>query len=259
MARDYAPLMNAAMELDQFKGFLTTEELKAQAEIRVSFNSARNLFVYNALKAGEEPERLKQGITEELASVAQMHPEWAETYAFIREELHGRIDSESRKSPLLRKIVRWTPTAIGVAAVIVYFSVRLFSGVEISQPIETREGLVQRAAAFERVLTYAEWEPTGYGTRSAVMGVLRWPIEPSKAETEAANEFISLVLSGHAKLSQESKVCGGLIGASTDRISDEAIKLAEDVADYLQAKDTKWLNPSLMTVLEPIKAKFPCR
>jgi hypothetical protein len=258
MIRDYSALMNLAVELENFFGFLTTEELDAQGKIQRAFNSARNIFAYDALKTGEPAEDVKSSIAEEMAEMERGEPEWAPIYAFVRREVFERIDTESAKKPLVRKIVRWTPAAIGVAVAIAYFSVRMFSGLDVSQPIETKAGIQQRAAAFARVVTYVEMEPTGYGMRSTVKALLRWPIEPSEDVKKGAQDFASLTLSGKAKLSEEKSICGGLIGGTGETFSEQDIELIQKVADYVQRDDVKWETPSVMTVLTPIKQAFPC-
>jgi hypothetical protein len=259
MSRDYSALMNAAFQLEQYSGYLTGEDLKEQGKVQEAFNSARNLFVYEALKTGEPSEFVKQSVVEELAAMEEMQPQWGGTYAYVREELCNRLDQESGKSPLLRKIVRWTPAALGVVAVVVYFGIRFTSGVDISAPIDTKLGLQQRAAAAEKVIRYDDLMGARVRRGGFFKDILFWPIEPSENEIKAAGEFVSVSLEGYELLAQQQQICGTLYNGSNGELSQEQIEFVGEMADEIQKPSVKWEVPPVMTMLTPIKAKYPCK
>jgi hypothetical protein len=258
MTRDYHGVMNAAVDLEQFRGFLTVEEEKQQREATGRFNSARNRFVYDALRGGEEPEAVKRGVEAEIGAMIAADDYRAATYHFVRDELFARIDREAGKRPWVRSMWRWSPTALGVLLACIYFGVRLASGVTIDQPETSKQGLIQRAAAFEKAATYNEWINTDTRRGGWLKGLLLWPIEPSEAEIKGAREFASLALEGYDVLSERGEICGTLAAGPSDQLSAEQIAFTSDIAEHIQRDGTAWQAPPVMTILQPIRTKYPC-
>lgn len=138
-----------------------------------------------------------------------------------------------------------------------YFALRLLSGVTIDQPVETKAGLQQRAAAAQKLLRYNGWLSGWIG--SSVLGpVILWPIVPTSAEAEAAGEFASAVLGAHRTLERAGFVCGGLAEGQGGAQSPQQVELIAAVAGHVRAEDTQWADPPTVTLLVPIRAKFPC-
>lgn len=254
----YGPVMAAAIDLESYVGYLNGEDRKQQLEAQGRFNKARNLFVFEALNGENDPALVKAAIIRDMDEMAAAEPSGAATYAYVRDELVARIEKESSKSPLHRKIVRWTPTAIVVALVITYFLVRLMSGVTIDQPIETRKGIEQRAAAVAKVVRYEDWMSSNVRRGGFLKGFILWPIEPTDKEIAAADEFAGMAFDGLAYLSTEKQICGGPTPGTSDSVSRDEVKFVMSVAEHVRDKQTKWLEPPAMTMLEPIKEAYPC-
>lgn len=138
-----------------------------------------------------------------------------------------------------------------------YFALRFFSGVTIDQPVESKVGLQQRAAAAQKLIRYNEWL-SGWVGRSIAGPVIFWPIAPTHAEAEAAGEFASAVLGSHRTLKQAGFVCGDLPEGRDGAQSAEQVELIAAVAAHLRAEDSQWAEPATMTLLVPIRAQFPC-
>lgn len=252
--------MNAAIDLESFRGFLTTDEENQQREATGRFNTARNRFVYDALKMGESPEALKHAIRDEIEAMIAAENYRAGTYHFVRDELFSRIDREAGKSPLIRSVWRWMPTALGVLLVCAYFAVRAVSGVTVDQPETSRVGLMQRAAAFEKVARYDDWISAGSRPGSAIQTLLLWPIEPDEAEVAAANEFVGITMAGYSFVVANGEACGPSIPNDSSAILTKShLALVQSVAEFVQRDGVKWLEPPALTLLEPIKSAYPCR
>ncbi len=258
MSRDYSSVMNAAAALEVFSGFLTSEDKKEMLQAKGAFKAARNTFVYDALNAGENSEKLKEEVIAELAQMEALQPGYASTYCFVRNELCQRIDQEGKKSPLRRRVLKWTPAALGAAALLGYISWDVLGQVKITQSINTAVGIQQRAAAFERAIDYDQAIRNPFGRTSAIREIIAWPIRPSETELAGAGEFVSLALSGYEKLSQEKQICGDIFATRTDALSKQDIDLVQRVAEHVNRQDVKWQSPPVMTILEPIRRAFPC-
>ena len=87
----------------------------------------------------------------------------------------------------------------------VSFGVRQFSLLDLDAPARSREGLVQRAAAFEKARNYDP--PSGFSLRAGAANILMWPIEPTEEEIAAAREFFSMNEATVASLSREGRIC----------------------------------------------------
>lgn len=139
-----------------------------------------------------------------------------------------------------------------------YFALRFFSGVTVDQPVESKLGLQQRAAAAQKLIRYNNWLSGWIG--SSIAGpVILWPIAPTQGEAEAAGEFASAVLGTHRTLRNAGFVCGDLPEGRDGAQSPEQVALIAAVAEHLRAEDSQWAEPATMTLLVPIRAQFPCR
>jgi hypothetical protein len=259
MGRDYGALMDAASELESYGGYLTTDEKKAQLKAKQAFVSARDSFVYNALKDNDDAEETKSLISSDFEEMKTLQPGWESVFVFVQQELFERINKESKKSPLRRKIVKWTPAALAVVVAVMYFGVRFTSGIDVTQPLESKAGLVQRAAATEKVVSYDDFMGTQVRRGGFLKGILFWPIEPTQPEVTAASEFVSVTLEGYEVLQKQQEICGTLMAGVGNQLSQEQIEFVGEMAEQVQRPDLEWQTPPVMTILKPIKAKFPCQ
>ncbi len=138
-----------------------------------------------------------------------------------------------------------------------YFALRFLSGVTVDQPVESKEGLIQRAAAAQKLIRYNAWR-TGWIGGSVLGPVILWPIAPTDGETAAAGEFASAVVGAQRTLRGAGFLCGVFPEGRDGLLSDEEKALIGEVAAYLRAGDTIWAEPATVTLMVPIRAKFPC-
>lgn len=180
-------------------------------------------------------------------------PSWYPAVDYTRDNLLFYVDKEADKDPRVRKAIKAAPFVAGALAVIIYLGVRLFSGTPVTASMETRDGILQRAAATEKVIRYDDWMGTRVRRGGWLKGILFWPIEPTEAEIEGAAEFVGLVFEGQ----QHVKGCGSVTGYG-DSLSDQQIKMVSDVAGYVQRDDVKWENPAVLTILAGLERAGSC-
>ena len=183
----------------------------------------------------------------------QADPSWHPALDYTQENLLPYVEKEARKSPSMRKVQRAAPYVAAAIALVTYFGVALFSGTPVTDPIETRAGIVQRAAAAEKVIRYDNWMGTKVRRGGWIKGLLLWPIEPDAYEIKGAGEFVSLVFEGQ----QYAKGCG-TVGGNGDTLTDEQINMVGRVADIIQSDDLQWRDPALTTVIPALESVRPC-
>jgi hypothetical protein len=252
----YDDLLRTGQELLQFRGFLDTQEQKAQLKVQNSFNSQRNKIVYDLLHRVPNADDARGAVSHDFNTIRADTPDhFAGVVDYVEDELFNRIEAEGRKSPLHRRVIRWTPVAVGAIIVAFYFGMRLYAALPIDRPIDAREGIEQRAAAFKKVMRHQEWTDTR--RHRLVAELLAWPISPTETESKGAAEFAGLVLGGRSALAQSKAICGA--PDANAPIDDADIRMVDGVADYIRQPNVKWLTPPAFTLLRPIQDNYPCR
>lgn len=253
------------MELDALEASLGKggewKAAKKRYEAAVQlFNSKRNDYVETILVKGDDWSLIPDAVASDLDSIgASADASWQPAIQYTRENLIPFLTKEARKSPLTRGIIKWSPVAFAATVAIVYFGIRFTSGVDVSATLESKIGLQQRAAAAEKVIQYDDWMGTRVRRGGWIKGILFWPIEPSDVEVKAAGEFVSVALEGYDVLTKQSEICGNLTGGYGDQLSEEQIKFVDEIAEKIQETNLSWQEPPVMTILQPIKEKFPCK
>ncbi len=259
MKHDYSAILSAASELFAFQGYLDTEDLKAKAKAEGAYKAACRTFVYEALKGGEDWQQVIAIVSDEIDQMREAEPYFDSAYLEIREDLMGRLEKEGGKAPLLRKAIRWAPAAFFCAIAIAYFSVRIFSGIDVSAPLESKQGLIARAQAVSKASQYDELMSTSSRRGSFLKPLLFWPIEPTEEEMVAAGEFVWLVLDAGPFLEEQGIRCMYPSENGQSELSDEQVALVENIAENIQSETTEWLDPPTDTVLATIIQTQACQ
>jgi hypothetical protein len=134
-------------------------------------------------------------------------PSWYPALEYTQDNLMPYLTKEAGRSPRMRKARKAAPFAVAALIAAIYFGTAIFSETPVTQAIETREGIRQRAAAAEKVIRYDDWMDTRVRRGGWVKGFLLWPIEPGPAEIRGAGEFVGLVLASQ----QYAKGCGSVL------------------------------------------------
>ena len=237
------------------------KEAKARYEAAVKlFETRRKEYVDSLLVNGEDWTNVPNQIASELAQIeSEADPSWQSAITYTRESLLPYLTKEARRSPLMRDVIKWTPIAVGVVAVIAYFTIRLTGGLDVSAPLESQLGLQQRAAAAEKVIRYDDWMQTQTRRGGWLKGIFVWPIEPTQTEIEGAAEFASISLQGYDALAQEGEVCGNLVEGNNAKLSEGQIEFVDQMASSIQSDKLQWSSEPMVTVLDQIRAKYPCQ
>ena len=252
-------VVQASIELRYYAGYLSTEEQQEQAQVAGAFQRLRNRLVYDLLNVGASTKAAEARMDSEFSAIqGEGADDWNDSVEVVREDVRERIRSEGRKSPTLRRIVRWTPVALLVLAIAAYFGVRVYNGLTIDQPIQSVAGVQQRAAAAQKVIRYDNWHGGGGGRGGFLMGIVLWPIEPTEAEVGAATEFVSVIIGIHGRLEQEGVVCRPLRLGNSQQVPADTLALIEELAAMARASNVATPQELFATMAGPVQTKYAC-
>lgn len=124
-ALEYHDLLQAAAELQDYNGLLTTAARAERNKVQARFDSERRAIVYDLFKQGSDAEAHKDRVNADLGKIdaARRYREDAIDYA--REELISHIDKQAGNNGFQRYIVRWGPPVATAAIVIAYAALKL--------------------------------------------------------------------------------------------------------------------------------------
>ena len=263
MAEDYLwDLVRIAariIQLDQLEGELTDkrewqagkDEWEARKE---QFHKLRAEYVDALLGDAAPSDGVVDEVQGQLTSLREgADPSWNPAFDYTQENLLPYLTKEAGKSPRMRKAWKVAPFVAAALAAVVYFGIAIFSGTPVTEGIDTRKGLQQRAAAFEKVVRYDEFMGTHIRKGGWLKGILFWPIEPDPYEIKGAAEFAGLAVEGQPY----AKGCGS-VADNGNTLSKEQISMVSDVADYIQREDVRWEEPPLLTVVTGLERADKC-
>ncbi|ATY31682.1 hypothetical protein [Sphingomonas psychrotolerans] len=257
MQRDYHTLINLAVELGQYGGYLDTQGLKERNDLTTKYNSATRTFVYRLLKEGHSPEESARLVSEEINNIAALSDAgWQPVYEEIRGDILAQLDRDAGKRPWQRTARHFTPFIAAAIVTVGYFGLRLYNVTPVSAPLETRAGIAQRADALAKVMRYDDWSSSRRG--GFVKGILLWPIEPSQTEVKGAQELGGLIFAGANDLMRSREACNTGLTNGSGQLTRAEIELLNKVVTHLREKSTKWQNPPAMTILDPLRTAYPC-
>lgn len=181
---------------------------------------------------------------------ANLHP----AIDYVEANVMPAIRKEAGKDPRMRRALRALPLIAIPVVMVIYFGIALLSGTPVTDSIQTRQGIIQRAAAAKKVIRYDEWAGVHMHRNGWVKPILLWPIQPDPYEVKGAGEFVGLVLEGQ----QYAKGCGLVLGIGGDTLSSAQVKLVGDVADVIRSNDLQWSKPPVVTVVTTLERVKPC-
>jgi hypothetical protein len=258
MQRDYGTLVNLALKLKE----ADIGEAELRAELNASYAQALETFVDDLLTGQRSAENATREVNHDLDEIsslsdAELHP----IYDRIRYDIINRIEEEAGPKPWQQAALTRLVGLGGVLFVVLfaagYFGLRQYSATPVTAPLETKAGIEQRANALAKVLRYEDWGPGGGRRGGFIKNILLWPIEPTKAEIDGASELGGLIFAGAGRLRELREACNVPV-PSGETIGDADIALLQRVTAHLRAEQVQWQNPPAMTVLDPIRAAYPC-
>ncbi|WP_299196241.1 hypothetical protein [uncultured Erythrobacter sp.] len=257
--RNYDMLIDTAAALGQYDGYLDTAGQKEFQQVQASYAALRNKAAYDILADKPDMDLVYERIRGDLNSIAEEEPDLASVCEFVAEDLIEKLQEESGKSPALRAVKRYGgPAILGVLGLI-YAGLFFYNDVTIDQPIETKEGLLQHAAAYDKARTFESLMGTRTRRGGAIKGLLFWPFEPDDAEFEAAGNFAGLSLDGLQALTEQGVTCNTqYLLTGGEYLSEAQMTFADEVSEYLQAESTVWEEQAFMTPLPMMVENFGC-
>lgn len=260
MEREYGNLVNAAVELDQYSGYQSTDDQKVAAQATGNYNSTLTAFVYDLLKDGKSGAVATELVNADLAEIAAAsNPDWHNTYESVRLDILARIDNEADKKPWQRTLRRRLPLILLAIVILGYMGTRWYSATPVDQPIETKAGLIQRAAALHKAARYTDWHPEKVRRGGWFVELVFWPIEPTEIEVKSAGELAGLLFGGAQEMQSAGVACGVPVPRAQEEVGAAAMAYLDDTALYLQDPATRWQSPPVATIIERIRNRYPCR
>ena len=246
------------MELDELESRLDKHDWKVAKEeydeAVAAFNKQRSDYVDALLSHEVGQEAAVSDVEGQLSNFRETaDPSWYPAITYTEENLLPYLRKQAGMNPSLREAIKLFPYAAGAIVIVAYFTVRLMSATPVTESIETKEGLLQRADAVEKALRYDDWMDTRVRRGGFLKGLLLWPIEPTDGEIEGAAEFVGLVMEGQ----QYAQGCGVVTGYG-ETLSNDQIKMVGDVIDYLQRPTIRWLDPPIRTVIPALESASVC-
>ena len=219
----------------------------------------RDRTAYDILAEKPEMDLVYSGIRSDLAAIAEESPNYAGVCEFVAEDLIEKLQEEAQKSPTLRIIKRYAGVAILGILGIIYAGLFVYNSLTIDQPIDTKEGLLQHAAAFDKAHTHSEMMGTRARRGGFLKGLLFWPWEPNEQELEAAGNFAGLSLDSLQALTDQGITCNTQFLLSPGEFLDESqTKFVEEVSEFVQAEQTVWQDAPIMTPVPFMVERYGC-
>jgi hypothetical protein len=187
---------------------------------------------------------------------AEDNPGWADVAAFVAEDLVQRLQELSAMSPAMRNLRRYG--GLGVLAVLglIYAGLFVYNDLTVDKSIESKDGLLQRAAAFDKARNH---DSLMGGRGGFIKTIILMPWEPDQSELEAASDFAGLALEGLDRLTKEGITCNtqGLLVAG-EYLDESQLVFVDGISEYVQAPGTKWEEPPVMTLLPVMAERYAC-
>ncbi|MGB3469227.1 MAG: hypothetical protein WBA51_00210 [Erythrobacter sp.] len=258
--RNYDALIAHAANVAQYEGgYLDSEGQKEATQARTAYAAERNKTAYDILAEKPDLELVYDRIRGDLASIAEENEAIEGLCTFVAEDLIEKLEEESAKSGTLRMVKRYAGPAILGALGIAYAAIFFINDLTVDEPFESKGGLVQHAAAYEKFRTHDDWMSTRARRGGAIKGLLLWPWEPDDEEMQAAEVFAGNSLSLLATLTENGGTCStqGLL-SNGEFLSEQQMGFVDDVAEFVLDEGTEWQDPPVMTPAAYMLGRFGC-
>ena len=188
-----------------------------------------------------------------------------ESWHVAIDDVKVRLDKlarrEGRKSRTRRKFEKnlwWITIAV---VVITAVSLKWYWLVEVSEPIESAAGIVQRAGALEKLLDYEDLVNTRVRRGGWLKEVLFWPAEATEEEVTYASEFLWAAVEVYDYLVSEGTLCNLYLSHdSGDENYKNEIAIAQIAIDYINhSQNISGLESGPLLISNSYTSKFPCQ
>ena len=131
--------------------------------------------------------------------------------------------------------------------------------VKVDMPIEAGQGIIQRAAAFEKLVSQTgsvdskiPKEPT---VKTMIFG---WFAEVTTTETKYAIEFINYSVETYDTLNNENIICGTLTHDFYNGLDSDEIRIAEVISHEIKDLDGNEFDSSKEILTQIFKRNYSC-
>ncbi len=234
-----------------------TAEEKRKIKNELTFDSQKLIsdFFDGWKEKGNPILRIAQGI-DELNSAADSS--WYPTIKKLKELLLKQANEEAKKRSPWHKIKKYFWLIILGIIFLFALLVRHYSAVDVTDQITLKTGLIERAAAFKKILRYEDLMlEKGERKGGPLKTFLYWPISPTKDEVTYAEEFIGGTKEVYKILLSQSAICDVPAEYTADPMS-----APKEILKFIQKQDfaskTSQIEDSIKLIEMPFVEKFPC-
>lgn len=254
--RDYSALIALATELGHDGGFQGVEAQKEINAANARYAAERDRAAYAILSEKPDLELVYLRIREDLEVYAEDNPGWADIASFVAEDLIGRLQELSAMKPAMRMAKRYGGLAVLAVLGLIYVGLFLYNDLAVDKPLETKAGILQRAAAYDKARNH---DSLMGGRGGLIKTVVLMPWEPDEAELNAASEFAGLTFEGLQALTDEGIACNTQsLLVEGEYLAENQLEFVDQISEYVQAAGTKWEEPPVMTLLPAMVQGFAC-
>ncbi|MBS7671614.1 hypothetical protein [Croceicoccus gelatinilyticus] len=157
------------------------------------------------------------------------------------------------------KLKRGAWIAAGVAVVALYFGAALHYKIDTTQELDTREGIIGRAQAWQKVIGYDDLMGTRVRSGGIFKPILFWPASPNDAEVAYAADYASQALGIADTLDEIGTTCGRPPMGDENRFSDAELAYLKESSDWILTQSHVWNDEDPGSIMaDYAKIKFRC-
>ncbi len=266
----FQPLLELSAAISEYTEELQTKpERKRKSELKKGIQNMEEALVEKSTElinktvdSWDSDQPLSDFLSQELDAIKEASDEsWHLAIDDVKVRLRKISNTESKKSPTRRKIEKngWWLTILFVGITMV--SLKWYWLIDVNQPIDTVNGVIQRAGTLEKLLDYDDTMDTRVRRGGWLKGIMLWPAEPTEKEIEYASEFLWSTVEIYDYLQEQDAVCGipFFHNSDDDNYKDE-IAISQVVIDYVNTGNNfSNVESGPLLIAEAFTSKFPCQ
>jgi hypothetical protein len=266
----FQPLLELSAVINEYKEELQTKPgSKRKSELKEGIQNMETALVEKSTElikktvdSWDSDQTLSDYLEQELDAIKEASDEsWHLAIEDLKVRLRKISNTESKKSPIRRKIEKngWWLTILFIGITMV--SLKWYWLIEVNQPIDTVKGVIQRAGTLDKSLNYDDSMDTKVRKGGFFKGILFWPAEPTEKEIEYASEFLLSTVEVYAYLQEQNAVCGGpLFHISDDDHYKDTMAISQVVLDYINnGSNFNNVENGPLLIAQALTSKFPCQ
>lgn len=254
MDRNYSDVVNRALELEGAQG-------QARMECQQRYDEATEALALTVVATSRKLSAANAAVNDEMDDIVRLsEPGLHPLLDKVRYDLLNRVQNElgpSREQMAMRTRL----LGLGAVAAILLIlagavALRQYNAIPITDPLESRAGIEQRAAALAKVIRYDDWNPDTQNLRGVPRRIALWPFEPTETEIRGARELAAAIAFSARELQAAGQVCK--LPSLGGPVTEDQIGLLSRVVTRVRDKATVWRDPPAATVFDAIRASYPC-